>query len=55
MSFRSIIRFQVKPGEEPAFEAAFEKAGMLVFQGRLLGSLDHRELCEERLDHPAGL
>lgn len=30
MSFTSIIRFQVRPGQEAAFEAAFIKAGMLT-------------------------
>ena len=29
MSYTSVIRFQVRPGMEQAFEAAFLKAGML--------------------------
>ena len=37
MSYTSIIRFQVRPGMEAAFEAAFAKAGMLKRPARIDG------------------
>ena len=37
MTFRSIIRFRVKPGMEADFEAAFLKAGMLERPARIDG------------------
>lgn len=40
MSYRSLIRFQVKPGMEAAFEAAFVKVGMLARPSRIDGFVD---------------
>ena len=40
MSFRSLIRFNVKPGKEAEFEAAFDKAGMLRRPKRIAGFID---------------
>lgn len=40
MTFRSVIRFQVKPGKEAAFEAAFDQCGMLRRPKKIAGFID---------------
>lgn len=40
MTFRSVMRFQVKPGREAAFEAALRRAGMLTRPAAVAGFID---------------
>jgi heme-degrading monooxygenase HmoA len=40
MTFRSLIRFEVKPGAESEFESAFDQAGMLVRPKQIEGFID---------------
>jgi len=40
MTFRSVIRFRVKPGAERAFEAAFQRAGMLTRPAAIDGFIE---------------